>query len=380
MNVLEMTNSFEKHICDKAELMNIPIGATFELVPCCNMDCKMCYVRMSYEDMMKQGGYLEKESWFSFLESAKDAGLLFLLLTGGEPLLHPDFKEIYLKAKSLGLVVCVNTNGTLINEEMADFFAHNCPRRLNISIYGASNETYEKLCHHPKGFDAFNHAIQLLKERHVPVKLSCSLTPHNYPDLEAMIHYAKTNDLPIEVASYMFPPNRKKNHDANLENRLSIEQETDARILYERLIQGEDVFQKKAYASVYCNTFDVDLPDKGLNIGFSCRSGSSTYWINWKGDLIPCGMLDWPKISVLDKSVKEGFDYIHQEVIKLQRASKCYSCKKEYICQICSAASVAETGKFDGVSKHHCDACDMYLDKLRNYLKENHIEVKEEKE
>lgn len=374
MNVLEMANSFEKHICEKADSLKIPIGATLELLPLCNMKCKMCYIQMSYEDVLCQGGLLSKKSWLKILDSAKEAGTLFLLLTGGEPLLHPDFKEIYSKAKSMGFVVSVNTNGTLMNEEWADFFAFDCPRRLNISIYGASNKIYELLCSHPKGFDQFDKGIQLLKERHVPVKLSCSLTPHNYHDLEEMIRYAQKNDVPIEVASYMFPFHR--NHQPSVQ-RLSLEQETNARILYEKMMEGEQ-FTNKAYASVYCNTFDVELPCKAPNRGFTCRSGSSTYWINWKGEMIPCGMMNHPKINVLEKSIQESFEFMKDEISKIKRAEKCYSCKKEYICQICTAAAFAETGKLDGVSEHHCQACDLYLEKLQQYLDDHQIQVKEE--
>ncbi len=377
MNILDMANSFEKHICDKADLLKIPIGATLELLPLCNMNCKMCYVRMSYEDVISQGGLLTKENWFTLLDSAKDAGTLFLLLSGGEPLFHPDFKEIYSKAKSMGFVVSVNTNGTLMNKEWADFFVLDCPRRLNISIYGASNKTYELLCDNPKGFDQFDTGIQLLKERNIPIKLSCSLTPQNYDDLEKMILYAQKNDLPIEVASYMFPFHRKDNSVLKSENRLTLEQETNARILYEKMIYGEQ-FTDKAYASVYCNTFDVELPSKAPNSGFTCRSGSSTYWINWKGEMIPCGMMNHPKVNTLDKSIQESFQVMKEEISKIKRADTCYLCKKEYICQICTAATLAETGKLDGVSEHHCKACDLYLEKLQQYLDEHQIKVKEE--
>lgn len=378
MNILDMANSFEMHICNKADLNNIPIGATFELIPTCNMNCKMCYVRISQKEMIKQGGYLPKERWFQFLESAQKAGTLFLLLTGGEPLLHPDFREIYLKAKSLGFVVCVNTNGTLIDKEMAEFFAQNASRRLNISIYGSSNETYYHLCNNPTGFDQFNNSIQLLKQRKVPIKLNCSLTPQNYHELDEMILYAKHNDLKIDVISYMFPPHRKSENNLNLENRLSIEQQVKARIQYEQSISNKNDFIQKAKSIVYCLENDIELPAKKPNIGFTCRSGSSTYWINWQGMMIPCGMFDKPKIDLKDITIEQAFQSLVLEVKKLKRANKCYQCKKEYICQICPAATVAETGRFDGVSEHHCSACDLYINEMKKYLKDNHISLEED--
>lgn len=55
------------------------------------------------------------------------AGTLFLLLTGGEPLLFPDFKTLYLELRNMGMILTINTNGTLLGESWADFFAEYRP-------------------------------------------------------------------------------------------------------------------------------------------------------------------------------------------------------------------------------------------------------------
>ena len=60
------------------------------------------------------------DEWLKVAKEAADMGCLFLLLTGGEPLLHPEFKQIYRGLQELGIYLTVNTNGTLIDEEMAD--------------------------------------------------------------------------------------------------------------------------------------------------------------------------------------------------------------------------------------------------------------------
>ena len=63
----------------------------------------------------------------------------------------------------MGMILTLNTNGTLINEEWAEFFAKNKPRRINITLYGSKNETYENLCHMKDGFDKTIRGIELLK-------------------------------------------------------------------------------------------------------------------------------------------------------------------------------------------------------------------------
>ena len=103
--------------------------------------------------MEAQGRMRTGQEWLTLGKEMADAGTLFLLLTGGEPLLHPDFKEIYLGLKKLGMIITINTNGTLIDKEWAAFFGENKPRRINITLYGADAATYGKLCHYPAGFD-----------------------------------------------------------------------------------------------------------------------------------------------------------------------------------------------------------------------------------
>ena len=71
---------------------------------------------------------------------------------GGEPLLVPGFKELYLALKAEGMVLTLNTNGTLLDEQWADFFARHKPRRVNITLYGADDAAYETLCRCPGGF------------------------------------------------------------------------------------------------------------------------------------------------------------------------------------------------------------------------------------
>ena len=76
------------------------------------MNCDMCYVRLSREEMQQKGRIRSGEEWIELAKQMRDAGTLFILLTGGEPLLHPDFQRIYYELKKLGMIVTLNTNGT----------------------------------------------------------------------------------------------------------------------------------------------------------------------------------------------------------------------------------------------------------------------------
>ncbi|MCD7818155.1 MAG: radical SAM protein, partial [Lachnospiraceae bacterium] len=127
----------------KAEQSKVPLSGTFELSPVCNMNCRMCYVRMTQKEMDATGGRLRSiEEWLTLAKEAQKRGMLLLLLTGGEPFLWPDFQELYTELKKLGLVISINSNGTMIDEKVMTWLSEDPPSRMNITLYGASDETY----------------------------------------------------------------------------------------------------------------------------------------------------------------------------------------------------------------------------------------------
>ena len=96
----------------------VPISGAFELTPRCNFRCKMCYVRLDPEQMAPIGRERTAAQWLQLGRQAREAGLVFLLLTGGEPFLRPDFEEIYTGLTELGLSISINTNGSLLDGRM----------------------------------------------------------------------------------------------------------------------------------------------------------------------------------------------------------------------------------------------------------------------
>ena len=101
----------------KASASRIPLSGTFELTPVCNMNCRMCYVRMSHQQQQAIRPLRSAAEWLSLAEEAKKHGLLYLLLTGGEPFLHPEFRQILTGLQKMGFVISINSNGTLIDED-----------------------------------------------------------------------------------------------------------------------------------------------------------------------------------------------------------------------------------------------------------------------
>ena len=220
MDPMEGAGTVERMLLAKATAGRIPVNGSLELLPLCNMNCDMCYVRLSREEMERQGRMLTAEEWLDLGRQMQRAGTLFLLLTGGEPLLYPEFRRVYLGLQELGMVLTINTNGTLIDEEWADFLGTHRPRRINITLYGGSREAYGSLCHYPEGFERVTRAVRLLRERGVDVKLGGSLTRANQGELEQIPLVAQQLEVPQRVDTYMLPAAREREQPFAEQSRL----------------------------------------------------------------------------------------------------------------------------------------------------------------
>ena len=136
--------------------------------------------------------------------------MTMLLFTGGEALLHKDFKKIYLAVRRMGLFISINTNGTILNDSWIEFFKEYPPSKFNITLYGGSNEAYERLCGNPKGFDQVKWAIEALQQANIEVLLNCTISKQNAFDMENMFAFAREHKLTLHATTYCFPPVRKE--------------------------------------------------------------------------------------------------------------------------------------------------------------------------
>lgn len=283
MELMEDGTTIEQQMFAMAAEKKVPLYGVLELLPLCNLNCDMCYVRMSREEMKEVGRLRTMEEWTKTAEDMMKAGTLFVLLTGGEPLLYPHFRELYQKLRELGMIITINTNGTLIDEAWADFFAENKPRRINITLYGASNETYERLCHYPGGFDKAVNGIRLLRERNIDVKVNGSLARANVDDRMKIIELGESLDAPVRIDTYMYPSVRERNHAYNNQARLDPEMAAKARVEVLQREMGEEVFAQ--YRKIQLDEAENTPEGEAVPGQMACRAGKSSFVVNWQGEM-----------------------------------------------------------------------------------------------
>ena len=179
MESLQDINPVERALVNKANQNHVPITANFELTPTCTLNCDMCFIHTERNVVERHGGLLPLQQWLDWAEQLQDMGTLFILLTGGEPMLYPHFKELYTRLREMGFILTLNTNGTLIDNEMVRILQTHKPRRINVTLYGSSRETYGRLCHNPQGYTLCVEALKRLKKADIDVKLNVSIVRKN---------------------------------------------------------------------------------------------------------------------------------------------------------------------------------------------------------
>lgn len=351
-------------LLDRASELLIPLSGTFELSPICNFSCKMCYVRKTPSEVDRHPRpAVTKEHWLEIARQAKAAGMLYLLLTGGEPLLWPDFWELYQELTSMGFLVSINTNGSLIDDKVIERFLQNMPNRVNVTLYGASDETYKKLCGRDHVFQKVAEGIKKMQQAGIAVKVNCSLTPHNAGDLQKIVDYTSENDLLLSVNTYMFPPIRRDIKYTGDNQRFTPEEAARYNLEYYRLQYGEEPYRNYLHSIRQGAVPPPGLDEECIDSqdgSIRCRAGNASFWITWDGYMTPCGMMPHPKVELRDRDFIDGWHELTEISRQAVLSGICHNCPDQRLCHSCAAMAIAETGSTEGIPKYLCKMVEAY--------------------
>ena len=346
--------NLSRYLHGKAAAAGFPVAGNFELTPRCNFNCKMCYVHLTETEQQRRGNELTAGQWLSIGEAACREGVVFLLLTGGEPTLRPDFLEILSGLKRMGLLISVNSNGFLLQGALLDKIVRDPPHRFNITLYGTSNQTYEALCGVPV-YDTVLRNIRTLREAGIDVKLNLTLTAENVGDLASISAVAEELGAHLQIATYLFPPVRVTGQ-TDFPQRLPAE--TAGKLEAQRL---RKIMSDQDYSNLKARLI---LPKESEDDCRYCRSGRSSFWMTWDGKLLPCGMLPKPSADVLRLGFSEAWRKVRDEIRTLQYTKACAECRYRELCHPCLAKCYCETLGFDHPPEYACHMTKALLKEL----------------
>ena len=321
----------------KGSRLGLPIAGNFELTNRCNFRCKMCYVHEDCEDG------LTAEEWIRLGETARDRGMVFLLLTGGEPFLRKDFRQIYTALIDMGLLISINTNGSLIDDDMFGFLVKHPPLRMNISLYGTTDEAYRNLCGNPSAKIVMDNITRLHKAG-IAVKINSSVTPYNVEEIENIHAFAKELGVNVTATTYMYPPVRI-NGCRYGQSHARFDAEDAARYMLkcrEQLLSPE---QLKNAADGIMPDDELCVSETGENM--RCRAGKTAFWVTWDGRMLPCGMFPDEGWKIRDIGFDKAWENVREYTKTVMMPRECTDCPKKNKCAACAAACIAETGRSD---------------------------------
>jgi radical SAM protein with 4Fe4S-binding SPASM domain len=328
---------FSRDVVSKWIENRIPLSGSIELDLRCNLRCLHCY-----RDGDWPSGVLATDEVKSVLDQVAEAGTIWLLLTGGEIFLRPDFFEIYDHARKLGLLLTLFTNGTMITERIADRLAEYPPDGVEISLYGFSRETYEAVTGIPGSHAKCYRGVELLWERRVPLKLKTIVMRSNQHELLDMARFAEKKGLRFKFDTMINP-----NFDGALvpcNVRLSPQEAVDVEFSFGgRLEEYREYYEARK-----------DFRSSRL---FNCGAGSRTFHVDPYGNMKMCLLLREPEFSLRRMSFREIWNEMFPPVYHRMRNHDhgCNSCNLVSLCGKCPAWSQMEKGDMEARVEWSCE-------------------------
>ena len=345
-NLTPNTQEFlEKHFQENPQIVSFQI----ELTSRCNERCIHCYI--PHENKLFD---IKPELYYSVLEQLEKMGTFGLTLSGGEPLLHPQFKEFLIAAKEKDFYISVLSNLTLLTEEIIEAMKYKNKCSVQISLYSMIPEHHDAITTIPGSFEKTKKAILRLIENDIPVQISCPTLSVNKDDYKSVLKWAHGNNV---RAITDFSIMAKYNHDTgNLTSRLS-PVETESVILqileedeeYRERILGEDFI-----AQMENFTIDPEAPLCGVGISSCCMvANGNVYPCSGWQDYV-CGNLYQ---NTLDEIWRDSQEFRYLRSLRKKDLEECLTCDNRAFCKPCMVRNFNESQNKDPleINRHFCD-------------------------
>ena len=329
-------DEYNRILLDKCKKLEIPFSACFELTPFCNFKCNMCYVRLEPEQAYAQGELLSTQQWIYIAEEAKKLGTTTLEITGGEATTRSDFLILYEQFIKMGFVINLRTNGYCITGAILDLLIRYKPARVGVTLYGASDETYKRVCGVSDGFSVVTRNIIAMRDAGIKVHLTMTMTKENQKDTSALNEWAAKNNLQIKAYGGLFNPIRgaKRSID-HLKIRYSDE---ECEISDDMQFLPHEIKDRSEY----------------MNPFWMCRGFGAIFCISWDGRMTLCNGMTYVWENPLTSSVESAYHSLYYKLRNISRPKECGTCRYIDYCISCPTQIISETGSADQTCEEIC--------------------------
>ena len=336
----------EKHFKDKPHLSSFQI----ELTSKCNERCVHCYIPHKFKLYN-----ITDELYYSTLEQLSKMNVLSVTLSGGEPMMHPHFKEFLRAAKKYDFYVNILSNLTLLDDETIQIMKEGNVSSVQVSLYSMIPEHHDAITKLPGSFEKTKASILKLVENDLPLHVSCPTMKGNKDDYGEVLKWCHEHKIRAQTDYIMMA---QYNHETeNLANRLSVE---EAGNVIKSIMADDYEYQSAILAPEFiqhCNEVQFN-PERRL-----CGVGISSCCMVANGNVYPCA--GWQEMvlgNLNESSLQDIWD--NSEKIKWLRGLKlkdlgngeCCKCDKAAFCAPCMVRNANEspTGNPLEINRHFC--------------------------
>ena len=313
-----MTSGILEHLVSKAEAALVPVSVFLELTKQCNLKCRHCY-----QVKTPERAEMSTPVIISLLEELRNAGCLYLTISGGEPLMRQDFMDICRKAYSLNMALAIFTNGTMVNNNITEQLAGINVLGISISIYGAHPEIHDAVTGVAGSYDKSIAAVLLLKQNGLSVRFKFIMMQNNIGEYEAMIGLSETSGIPYDIDPVITPKD-------------------DGDMTPIKLRLQDDELTKIYRSQIQESGFRIN------NHEHACSFGRSHCAISAYGDVYPCIQLPVSAGSIVNtpfKKIWANSPYLKEiREFNAAKTQGCKNCVDAGYCRRCPGLAYLEEG------------------------------------
>lgn len=321
----------------------IPYQGHLHLTEKCNLECVHCY-RIG----MPVGGEMKTAEWIRILNEIHDEGTIDLTFTGGEPLVHPGWREIIQETNRLRFQYDIFQNGTILKESDLPFLKDQNIRSLHFSIHGVG-DYHDQFVKKKGAFEKAMPKVKLSVDAGIKTVVKMSVMQMNFDSIDALA--ALTRDAGAVFApSYYITPRHVPGNNGFLAERLT----------HEQIQECERRYTEWTGRPEHSHCIDEEHPSM-------CTMGWARFAIGPLGDLYPCSQVPESVGNIRNMPFREVWRFserlneIRQN--KGKEISTCKSCGMLSMCKFrCMGQFMQATGHYDRPDPNHCDITAAWLE------------------
>lgn len=315
-----------------------------EITNKCCFFCDHCYIS-------DNNNIMSLEIFKKIIDELLQIGCDEILITGGEPMLNPEFINMYLYAKSRGFLVSINSNLFMLNDKILKVLSEFKPRILEVSLYGYDNNTYKNFTHVNNSYEIVFKNIKLLLNNNINVGIKTVLTKKTKNYIYKIKEIANQLKLPFRFDYIIFPKFGK-----TIENNERLNPKEIAEVLY----------QDKELIKYYKELIKNQNKEKEFNNNiFQCSVGIDRIFIDSNLNIKTCLLVN-EKYKYGDYKLITAMDEFNSAKAKMtfKDDNKCKNCPKKVICRYCPGRFFLETGNYQKAPQFYCDLADEIIKKF----------------